>query len=417
MNTPINNRSMLLPIFLTVFIDMLGVGIIIPVIPPLFFNETNSILPAATSDFWRSMLYGLLVASYPFMQFFGSPILGSLSDRYGRRPLLLVSLVGTAIGYLLFASAINIRLLPLLFISRMLPGFTGGNISIIMSAISDISTPQERAQNFGLVGVSFGLGFILGPALGGILASNSMVSWFSNATPFYFTALLTVLNIILLQKFFKETLTQKKVSRVSLFTGFQNIFLSFKLPHLRTIFTVSLLSSLGFTFFSQFFSVYLLGKFHYTEQQTGILYAWIGVWLAFTQGFLVRKLVVKYTELQLLSVSMLSLSVCIAMLLVPQHATWFYLLNPLVALAHGINAPNLNATISNSAQPHEQGQIMGINQSMLSLGQTIPPVVAGYLNNLNPKLPLLTGSFFVFCAWVVFFFVYKKNANTIKNLN
>jgi DHA1 family tetracycline resistance protein-like MFS transporter len=130
----------LFPIFLTVFIDMIGVGVIIPVIPALFFKTESTFFASTVTQEWRSILFGFLIASYPFMQFFGAPALGALSDRFGRKPMIIISLIGTMVGYLLFGIAIHINSLPLLFFSRMLPGFTGGNISIIYYAIYDVST-------------------------------------------------------------------------------------------------------------------------------------------------------------------------------------------------------------------------------------------------------------------------------------
>ena len=163
--------SPILAVFITVFIDMLGIGIIIPITPNLFLNPAQSILPPEFSEHSRNILYGFFAATYPFFQFFGAPILGTLADRFGRRKILQISLVGTFIGYVLFAFAIQSKLIWLLFLSRARPGCTGGNISIALAALADVSKPEEKAKNFGLVGMAFGLGFILGPTLGGILSS------------------------------------------------------------------------------------------------------------------------------------------------------------------------------------------------------------------------------------------------------
>ncbi|MGZ4048911.1 MAG: MFS transporter, partial [Bacteroidia bacterium] len=152
-------KSPLFTIFLTVFIDMLGVGIVIPVIAALLMDPGYSMLPAATSISTRTILLGFLIAAYPLAQFFGAPMLGALSDRYGRRKLLGLSLFGTLIGYLLFATAILEHNIFMLFASRILDGFTGGNISVALSAISDFSDEKSKSKNFGMVGAAFGLGF------------------------------------------------------------------------------------------------------------------------------------------------------------------------------------------------------------------------------------------------------------------
>ncbi|MCB0635001.1 MAG: MFS transporter, partial [Lewinella sp.] len=400
-------RSPLVTIFLTVFIDLLGVGIIIPVLPALFFDSDTTILGPEYSDTVRALLYGLVLAAFPFMQFFGAPMLGSLSDRYGRKPVLTISLIGTLIGYLCLAAAIYWRNLPLLFAARALPGFTGGNIAVILSSIADVSDQQSKARNFGLVGMAFGLGFILGPTLGGILADDSVVDWFNAATPFWFTAALTVFNIIFVQLTFPETLKRRRESRVNPFTGFRNLAISFRQPNLRTIFSVVLLLSLGFTFFTQFFSVYLIQQFEYSEKDIGLLYGWIGIWLAVTQGGLVRFFSNRYASDRILQVTILSLSIAVAILLIPSEAWWFFVLNPLIAISQGLTSPNLNAVISQQADDDQQGEILGINQSMQSLGQMVPPLIGGYLVSLGGGLPLLAGSVLILLGWLVYMFLFR----------
>lgn len=398
------SRSPLAPVFLTVFLDMLGVGIIIPVLPALFISAGTSFLPADTSVAERSMLYGYLIAVYPLMQFFGAPVLGALSDRYGRKPMLMVSLFGTLVGYLLFGWAILIKNLPLLFLSRALPGFTGGNISIVYSAISDLTSNdlESRPKYFGLVGMAFGLGFILGPALGGILADRTVVSWFDHSTPFWFTAALTLVNILLLWRLFPETLKSRRERAVRFFSGFSNIRKAFSSPNLRGIFRVSLLLSLGFSFFTQFFSVYLMQRFSMTEKEVGLVFGWVGIWLVFTQGVTVRRLSAKVAPQQVLRYSILLLAIAVPLVLIPGNPWNILWINPLIATFQGITAPNLTTVVSAQASAQEQGEILGINQSMISVGQIIPPLIAGYLNSLNGAFPILAAGITIFLGWVAY---------------
>jgi len=185
-------KSNLLILFLIVFLDLVGVGILIPVLAPLMLDTGSQIVPAGWSEATRNLALGILIAVYPLAQFFGAPILGTLSDRYGRKKLLGFSLFGTLIGYILFAVGILTNHLWLLFLSRTLDGFTGGNLSIANSSIADMNAGQKSAKNFGLIGMAFGFGFIVGPFLGGILSDPHLVSWFNHATPFWFAAILSL---------------------------------------------------------------------------------------------------------------------------------------------------------------------------------------------------------------------------------
>ncbi len=410
MNQIKKQKNSLWPIFLTVFIDMLGVGIIIPIVPTLFFDLDTSILPAEMANSTRYILYGFLIASYPFMQFFGAPALGALSDRYGRKPLIQLSLLGTLIGYLVFAQAVNSHNLVVIFLARMLPGFTGGNISIIMSALSDVSNEKTRVKNFGLVGMAFGLGFVIGPALGGLLADSERVSWFNLSTPFLFTALLTVINILFLQFNFRETLHHRRQTAVNFFTGFRNIAKSFMTPHLRVIFSSVLLYSMGFAFYTQFFSVYLIQKFEYSPAQIGMLYGWVGIWLIITQGLIVRRMSGKIAPKKVIPVSMLGVGIVMATLLIPNNPKFFYFINPLIAIFHGMTSPNMTSIVSTQAGKSFQGEILGINQSMLSLGNFFPPIIGGFISavNGNSSYPLMVSALIIFVAWGLFVGIFLR---------
>ncbi len=389
---------------------MLGVGIIIPVIPAIFFGDDSGFFGAEVPQSSRAIWYGFLLASFPAMQFFGAPVLGALSDRYGRRPMLTISMIGTFLGYLLFALAIGFQHLGLLFFSRLLPGFAGGNIAIMYSAVSDISAPDDKAKNFGMIGAAFGLGFILGPTLGGLMADPALVSWFNHATPFYFTAFITFVNILLIIFLFPETLKKKRNTPVSFWTGFRNLGISFGDKNLRTIFSVVLLISLGFTFFTQFFAVLLIDGFEYSTKDLGLFYAWIGVCLVITQGFVVGRVSRKYSSSAVLQVCILTLAISIGVNVLFDNDFWFYVIGAVIALSHGLVAPNLTTLVSMQAGADRQGEILGINQSMNSIGHAIPPVIGGFLTVLAVTYPLLAAAVIVFIGWVVFVFVFKSKS-------
>lgn len=395
-------QGSLLPIFVTVFLDLLGLGIIIPVLAPILFDPASGVLPPAHSLGTRALVLGLLAAAYPLAQFFGAPLLGGWSDRVGRKRVLLVSLAGTMAGYVLFALGVLTASLPLLFLSRLLDGFTGGNISTAMSAIADLSDEKSKAKNFGLIGMAFGLGFILGPYLGGKLSDPAVVPWFSYATPFWFAALLALANIALVQWRFKETLRAPSRAEVSWLTGFRNLGRALQLPALRSMFVVVFLLTFGFTFFTQFFQVFLIEKFSFTQSAIGDLFAFTGVWIAFTQGVLARLVAPRFQPRQVLVVALLLLGLTFPLLLLPERPWGLYVILPFVAIFNGLIQPNTTAVISDLSDAQSQGEILGINQSVQSLAFAVPPVVSGLVINISLDLPIILAALSCLAAWAVF---------------
>lgn len=403
----------LLPIFVTVFIDLLGLGIIIPVLAPILFDPTSGVLPPAHSLGTRALVLGLLAAAYPLAQFFGAPVLGGVSDRVGRKRVLLVSLAGSAVGYALFALGVLAASLPLLFFSRILAGFTGGNISTAMSAIADLSDEQSRAKNFGLIGMAFGLGFILGPYLGGKLADPAVVPWFSYATPFWFAALLALANVALVQWRFDETLRTRSEVAISLLTGFRNIGRALTSPSVRGMFTVVFLLTFGFSFFTQFFQVFLIEKFRFTQSAIGDLFAFTGLWIAFTQGVLARPVAARWSPRQVLAVTLLLLGLTFPLLLLPERPWGLYVILPLIAVSNGLIQPNATALISSLSDRQSQGEMLGISQSVQSLAFAVPPVVSGLVVNIAFDLPIILAALSCLAAWAVFVvFVVVPHART-----
>ena len=393
-------RKYLFLILLVVFLDLLGITIIIPVIPALFEGTDSSFQFYSVEA--RSIFYGLLIGSYSVMQFIGAPILGAFSDKYGRRPILTISLIGAFMGYLLFGWAISMKIFWLLFVARMIPGFMGGNLAVIYSSLADISRQEDKAKNFGLVGAAFGLGFTIGPGIGGFLADNSIVSWFSYATPFWFTAILTFINLILVRLYFPETLKNKMDTKVSVFQGLTNITQVFKMPKLRGILYIVLLIQLGFTFFTQFYSIVLYRDLGFSVKQVGFLFLWIGIWMTFTQSYLVRVLSRRIEQRKLLSITIPILTILVISLVFSDNILMAYIINALIAIAFGLTSPNLTALVSNEAPNDRQGEVLGINQSVNSVGQLVPPLIGGFILAVGTHYPILAGGLVILAAAILF---------------
>jgi MFS transporter, DHA1 family, tetracycline resistance protein len=419
--TESQRKKILGTLLLTVFIDLLGVTIVIPIVAPLFLDLKNGMMPLDMSTIapqnmaatlkdaihYRTIIYAFLVASFPLAQFFGAPYLGALADKIGRKKVLTYSLIGTAIGYVLFALGIHYNLVWLLFVSRIIDGFSGGNIAIAFSSIADISTPETKTKNFGLIGAAFGLGFIIGPYIGGKLADPSIVSWFSYVTPYIVAAVLAVINIVMVVYLYTETLQNPSTKPINIFQGFINIKEAFTEKTSRVLFSVVFLTTLGFTMFTTFFVVFLNDKHHFTTSKIGDYFAFIGLFIAFTQGFLSRKLAHIIPE-KVMRVTLLSLAAALVIVTMPDKVWLLYIVSPLIALSQGLLAPNLQTIVSNSVGPEKQGQISGINQSVQSIAQALPPIIAAYLVSFGQNFALFGAAAFTFLAWLVFVVFYKK---------
>jgi MFS transporter, DHA1 family, tetracycline resistance protein len=404
-----NKDLRILPIFFTVFIDLLGLGIIIPILPAVILNPAANMLPASYDFSLRTIIYGFLIASYPIMQFFGAPVLGVLADQMGRRKILALSLIGTLVGYVLFAIGIITGNIWLLFAGRMIDGFTGGNISTAQSAIADISDETNKARNFGIIGMAFGLGFVIGPYIGGKLSDPAIVSWFRFDTPFWFASILVIINLMLIAFFFPETLKTKKEGRIDLFAGFRNISKAFHNDRLRNIFLVIFLLTIGFNFFTQFFQVFLIGKFRFNQSQIGDLFAYMGIWIALAQGAFLRPLSKRFRPAQIMPYSIILLALVFPVLLVPRESSWIYVIIPFIAIFQGLTQPNGTAIVSSLSDAASQGEILGMNQSIVSLAQALPPILAGFLTSINLNLPTLFAAGTTFAAWIIFVTVFKRS--------
>jgi len=412
-----NKKYSILTIFFTVFLDLLGLGIIIPILPALILDPIGGILPITYSYSARTLLYGFLIASYPLAQFFGAPILGALADIKGRKKLLILSLIGTVAGYAIFIVGILTSNIYLLFLGRLVDGFTGGNISIAQSAIADVSTEETKSRNFGLIGMAFGLGFIIGPYVGGKLSDPEVMSWFTYATPFYLSIFLATVNVFLVIFNFPETIAKKREIKIKIFTGFSNIRKAFSYKNLRIMFLVVFLLTVGFNFFTQFFQVFLYGKFKFTQSQVGDFFAYMGLWIAISQGAVLRPLSKKFSSAKILSVSIILLAISFPFLLIPNERIWLYLIVPFIAIFQGLNQPNGTAIISNLSDRDKQGEILGINQSISSLAQAIPPIIAGFVTSININLPIWFAALATLFAWIVFKLFYGRDkTNSVEDV-
>lgn len=361
------NRSPLIVIFTTVFIDLVGFGIVIPVLP---FYAEGTVFNATPRT------VGFLFASYSIMQLVFSPILGRLSDKYGRRPVLFISIIGTGIGFLILGFATT---LWMLFVGRILDGITGGNISTAQAYIADITTKENRAKGMGLIGAAFGLGFILGPAIGGILSQWGI------HVPFFFAGGLCFANAALLYFTLPETVTKDHPARQSAAggRGLAELMRSFKDPKLGFVLTIYFLFIVAFSIMTTSFSLYTMFRFGYDAQHTGYLFAYVGLIAVIIQGGLIGRLVKRFGELPLVVVGALCFAVSLfAVPFVGPAAGGLAALlvgGGVFSMGNSLATPALTSLASKSVGPAEQGTVLGVTQSVASLARAVGPSLAAVL--------------------------------------
>src|SRR5437016_2211127 len=359
-------RSPLLFIFITIFIDLVGFGIVIPVLP--FYAEGTKF--GATP---REV--GLLFASYSFMQLIFAPVLGRLSDKYGRRPILLISLLGTSLGFLILGFATT---LWMLFLGRIIDGISGGNISTAQAYIADVTTKENRAKGMGLIGAAFGLGFVFGPAIGGILSR-----WGVNV-PFLFAGGLAFANAILLYFTLPETVTPDHPARVSAASGrgWQQLVVALREPRLAYVLAIYFLGIVAFSMMTATFSLFMMFRLGYDAFHNGWVFAFVGIISAIIQGGLIGKLVKRFGEPLLIIVGALLFSAslfAIPFVTLASGLTALLALGAATAIGQALSAPSLSSLASKTASAGEQGGVLGVMQSVASLARAVGPSLAAVL--------------------------------------
>jgi DHA1 family tetracycline resistance protein-like MFS transporter len=341
----------LLVIFLTIFVNLVGFGIIIPLLP--FYAETFGASP---------LVIGLLFASFSLSQLIASPLLGELSDRWGRRPVLILSLIGTAISFSMLALA---QSLAMLFAARIVDGLSGGNITTARAYIADVTTEEERPKAYGFLGAAFGLGFIIGPALGGAF---SVISY---TAPIWAATVITIAATVLAWVWLPETVHRAHAGGVSPWRALRELKTR---PGLRLLLTIDFVYWMAFAVYQTTFALFGARRFGFDATHTGYLLSAFGALGVIVQGLLVAPLARKLGNRQTLVVGLICAAIGWGGSALTYSIPLFVLM--LVPAAFGIGLCNATLTtlVSTAAAPGEQGRVQGAAGALESLGRTMGPV-------------------------------------------
>jgi DHA1 family tetracycline resistance protein-like MFS transporter len=369
-----------------VFIDVLGFSLILPLLP--FYAQAFDATPT---------LVGLLLGANAVTQMIGAPLIGRLSDRYGRRPMLIVSIAGTVISFLILGLANS---LVMLFVSRILDGLLGGNISLAQSYITDVTEEKDRAKGLGLIGAAFGVGFIFGPAIGGTLSAGG-----NYALPALIASGLSALNLLGVILFLPESLAEERQKRAhspGTEVTARALWMALRRPCVGPLLSYRLFYGLAFTMFQTIFALFAGRQLGLSAQSTSYVLTYVGIVIAVVQGGGISLLTKRFSDKQLIFGGSVLLAIALAAwALTPSVWLLLVVLVPL-ALAGGVLGVVTNSALTKSVSPQETGGTLGLSASLDSFARVISPILGGFLvDRLGAPAPGLLGGLIM--VWLTAF--------------
>lgn len=398
-------------IFFTIFLDFFNLGLIYPIFTSLVFEGSGEIIRLNASDFYKNTAFGFLIAAFPFGQFLGAPLIGHLSDQYGRRKLLIISLIGTVATLLICVGGVLLSSFYLLILGRFAGGLMAGNMTLAYASLADFSSQEDKVKNFALIPLAIGLGFGLGPYLAGILANPNTHSLAGPALPFLAAVLLALTNLVLVVWKFPETGTAKHHNgnlTASFLQGMTRLGKALRLKALRPYLWVLFLMLSSNLVFVQFVGPFAIERFGFDVTQVGYLYANIGISVAIGHAFFTRRLASRYTPEQALIWSLVALGVLIVCILLSPTALVLHIVTFFVMIACAVAYTNSMALVSNQAAKDQQGEVMGVAVSIQSCAEFLPAMILGFLAFITQILPLFIAALFAGCGGYILRALMKK---------
>jgi len=372
-------------VLLVVFLDWTGLGLVYPMFSSMIYHSSSPLLGPETSQAAKGWYLGILLASMPIAQFFSGPILGSMSDQKGRKPIFVISLILGVFGYLFCTFAVLIKSVIVLILARFLVGISAGNTAVVSASIADLSTPETKAKNFGLFSMACGVGFTIGPVLGGKLSASGF------AMPFVIACIAFLLNFLLILFWFKETHLKRKEVPVNLYVGIRNLKRAFHLKGLRVLFLVVLIFAIGWSFFYEFIPVTWIAEYKLNPGQIGLLYAYGAGFFAFSSGVLIRPIVARFKNDLVLLTGLALLGVVILSLLSKPSVYWTWVYMPFVNFFTALIYPTYTSMVSDWAGKDAQGETLGILQSVQAVGFALSPIGGGIVLTYSASATLVVG--------------------------
>jgi MFS family permease len=377
------------PLFLVLAIDSMGLGILFPILSSMIIDPSSTFLSQATSNLVREFFYGLIIGIYMIAWFFGSAILGDLSDIIGRKKSLLVCLLGACVGYLISGAAFYLHSLSVLIIGRLIAGFTCGSQPIAQAAIVDISAPEDKARNIGFILLASSLGFVFGPLAGGVLSDNHLVSWFNYATPMFFAGIFSLVNAGLLGKYFSETFTATRKAKIQPSLAIKIFVEAFKHPGICWLSLVLLIFISGWGEYFGFIAQFLLRRYAYSSLQTSLFMMVLAIGFSISYGFLVDYCSKHFNLKRCISINLFIAAVVCFITLVTYTPWIAWLGSVFIGMTVGVAYSLLITMFSNQVDEAEQGWVMGVTNAIMALSFGVTTFLSGFTAHLSEGLPLL----------------------------
>jgi DHA1 family tetracycline resistance protein-like MFS transporter len=384
------------------FIDYLGIALVYPIFTSMLFDSSYPIISHDSSSAYRGAILGILLGLTPLTQFFCAPLLGAISDLKGRKKTLIYGTLVGFLGYSLAVLGVCIYSLPLLFLYRILVGIAAGTVPVAQAVISDTSTVENKARRFSLFSASLGLGFTVGPFLGGKLADPSLTSWCGYATPFVAASVMCLLSLMIITWKFPETLKERSTNTFNFMESIHNIRKVFLWPQLRWLFIATFAFAFGWSFFNEFIPVLLRAQFGFNLNDIGNYYAYGGAWYAFSSGIM-ASLILKYFPPEKIGMkALIGCAMCMLMFLAIQERQYIWLILPPFMLCLSFTYPTTAAMVSNRAGLEKQGEVLGVYQSVTGCAMGLSPFLIGSVIGMYPALTAIGGAFAMLLASLAF---------------